>query len=182
MVLYPFMPYTCPSTPWWHSAPPKHELGLHAQEPHLHEAAQADRLGNIPANPVATSQWPLCAAARCPSHHHPAAPVQFLRAEEVRSVKLGVDARCILNTPTRTRQLRCIPTSRITSNLHNQAERGSFLGVTSTMGKRGRARLPTLESRLCDLCTFQGSGRQSFPGPGLIPSALPAPCLWLTSA
>lgn len=60
----PFVPYTCPSTPWWHGAPPKHGLGLRAQEPQLYEAAQAGCPADVPPNPTAPSLWPMCAASK----------------------------------------------------------------------------------------------------------------------
>lgn len=116
----PFVPYTCPSTPWWHGALPKHGLGLHAQELHLHEAAQAGHLADVPPNPMA-HLYELCVQhprhSWCPSHGHPSSTIQFLWEDEVRSVKPGVDSRCILKTPFNKKHLRCILTSQITLNL-----------------------------------------------------------------
>lgn len=64
MALYLFRSSTHLSTPWWQGAPSKHSLGLFAQELFLLGVVQADFLGKIPANPMATSLWSVCAAAR----------------------------------------------------------------------------------------------------------------------
>lgn len=64
MALYHFRSSAHPSTPWCQGTSSQHSLGLFAQELFLHRVMQADLLGNVPANPMTTSLWSMCAAAK----------------------------------------------------------------------------------------------------------------------
>lgn len=79
---------------------------------------------------------------RCPSHNYSSALAQFLWADRVMSMKLGVDVSCILNTAFSRRHLLGIVAWQITLNLCKYTRLGSLRWVTTDIGKRGMVRRP----------------------------------------